>query len=89
VTAIQGGQLELELPCMLTDEEVQSRGRMLGETIWSIDETNTARTEAMKKFKERLVGSMSSNANWLGSFATGLSRGWCTARCGFTCPARG
>lgn len=56
MTAIQGGQLELELPCMLTDEEVQSRGRMLGETIWSIDETNTARTEAMKKFKERLVG---------------------------------
>ena len=48
--------IELELPCALTDEEIQSRGRMLGETIWAIDETSAARTERMKNFKERLVG---------------------------------
>jgi hypothetical protein len=47
---------ELELPCTLTDEEVQSRGRMPCETIWAIDETQAARTAAMKEFKERLVG---------------------------------
>jgi len=52
----QEGRIELELPCTLTDEEVQSRGRMLGETIWAIDNTNAARTAAMKGFKERLVG---------------------------------
>lgn len=52
----QGLRVEMELPCALTDEEVQSRGRMLGETIWTIDETTAARTAAMKEFKERLVG---------------------------------
>lgn len=54
--AIQQGRIELELPCALTDEEVQSRGRMLSETIWEIDDTEAARTSAMKKFKERLTG---------------------------------
>lgn len=54
--ALQQGRTELELPCTLTDEEVQSRGRMLGETIWAIDDTQAARTAAMKEFKERLVG---------------------------------
>jgi hypothetical protein len=54
--AIKEGRIELELPCALTDEEVQSRSRMLGETVWEIDETNTARSAAMKEFKERLVG---------------------------------
>jgi hypothetical protein len=50
------GRVELELFCMLTDEEVQNRGLMLGETVSAIDDTNTARTAAMKEFKERLVG---------------------------------
>jgi hypothetical protein len=49
-------RIELELPCMLTDEEVQSRGRMLGETVSIIDDTQTARTAKMKEFKEQLVG---------------------------------
>jgi hypothetical protein len=53
---LQQKRIEMELPCALTDEEVQSRGRMLGETIWAIDETQAARTSAMKEFKERLVG---------------------------------
>ena len=48
MTTIQQGRTELELPCTLTDEEVQSRGRMLCETIWVIDEVQKARTEAMK-----------------------------------------
>lgn len=47
---------ELELPCALTDEEVYSRSRMLGETVSLIDDTQAARTAAMKEFKERLVG---------------------------------
>jgi len=34
--AIKEGRIELELPCALTDEEVQSRSRMLGETVWEI-----------------------------------------------------
>jgi hypothetical protein len=50
------GRLELQLFCTLTDAEVQQRGLMLGETVSAIDATNTARTEAMKKFKESLVG---------------------------------
>jgi hypothetical protein len=50
------GRIERELMCGLTDEEVQSRGRMLGETVTAIDDTNSARTSAMKEFKERLVG---------------------------------
>lgn len=54
--ALQEARTELELPCMLTDEEVQSRGRMLGETVSAIDDTNTERASAMKEFKERLVG---------------------------------
>jgi hypothetical protein len=53
---IQTGHLERKLFCTLTDEEVQSRGSMLCETIWKIDETNSARSEAMKQYKERLVG---------------------------------
>ncbi|MDR3799709.1 MAG: hypothetical protein P4K93_16265, partial [Terracidiphilus sp.] len=56
MTQIQEGRIEIELPCALTDEEIQSRGRMLGETIWAIDDTNAARTASMKEFKERLVG---------------------------------
>lgn len=48
--------LEMELACELNDEELQSRGRMLSETIWHIDETEEARTNAMKEFKETLVG---------------------------------
>lgn len=56
MTQIQEGRIELELPCSLTDEEIQSRGRMLGETIWTIDDTNAARTASMKEFKEKLVG---------------------------------
>jgi hypothetical protein len=54
--AIQEGRIELELFCTLIDDEVRSRGLMLGETIWAIDDTNSARTAAMKEFKERLVG---------------------------------
>jgi hypothetical protein len=52
----QEGRVELELPTMLTDDEVQSRGSMLVETIWAVDATNSERTSAMKTFKERLVG---------------------------------
>ena len=51
-----GARIELALFCMLTDEEVQSRGLMLGETISAIDDTNTARSVAMKEYKERLTG---------------------------------
>ncbi len=54
--AIQAAFIEEELPCMLTDDELQSRGRMLCETIWQIDDTEAARTEAMKGFKQRLTG---------------------------------
>jgi hypothetical protein len=53
---IQGGRIELQLFCALTDEEVQSRGLMLGETVSAIDQTQAARTSAMKDFKERIVG---------------------------------
>jgi hypothetical protein len=51
-----GARIELALYCTLTDEEVQSRGLMLGETISAIDDTNGARTAAMKEFKDRLTG---------------------------------
>lgn len=47
---------ERELMCALSDEEVQSRGRLLGETVTQIDDTNAARSSAMKEFKERLTG---------------------------------
>lgn len=56
MTTIQQGRTELELPCTLTDEEVQSRGRMPGETVVTIDDVQDARTAAMKEFKDRLVG---------------------------------
>lgn len=49
-------RVELELPCALTDEEVQTRGRMLGETVGQIEDLQSARTEAMKDFKDRLAG---------------------------------
>lgn len=54
--AIQEGRMELQLFCTLTDEEVQSRGLMLGETVSLIDDTNSARTTAMKEYKDRLTG---------------------------------
>lgn len=53
---LQQSRIELELPCALTDEEVQSCGRMLGETVSQIDDTQETRTATMKEFKERLVG---------------------------------
>lgn len=53
---IQHSLIEKDLPCELTDAEVQSRGRMLSETIWAIDATNAARSETMKEFKDRLTG---------------------------------
>jgi hypothetical protein len=36
------GRTERELVCVLTDEEVQSRARMLAETVTVIDEVQTA-----------------------------------------------
>lgn len=48
--------VERELPCALTDEEVLSRGRMLGETISKIDELQEARTSAMKRYRDQIEG---------------------------------
>lgn len=52
----QGKRVELELFCALTDEELRSRGMALVETVTAIDETNSARTQTMREFKERLMG---------------------------------
>ncbi|HVW78543.1 MAG TPA: hypothetical protein VHB45_13085 [Alloacidobacterium sp.] len=48
--------LEMKLSCVLTDEEVQRRGRALGETVSQIDALSKARTAAMKEFKDKQVG---------------------------------
>lgn len=53
---MNGARIERELLCGLTDEEVQSRGRLLSETVTTIDEINEARTAAAKQFKERVTG---------------------------------
>jgi hypothetical protein len=51
-----GKQIELELFCTLTDEEIQSRGMMLVETVRLKDETNRAQKESAKAYRETLTG---------------------------------
>lgn len=50
------GRIERELACVLTDEEVQSRARLLAETVTTMDEVQAERTGRMKEFKDRLTG---------------------------------
>ncbi len=47
---------EMEFACALSEDELRARGRMLGETIYAIDETNAERAETMRKFKDTLTG---------------------------------
>ena len=50
-----GKRIELQLPCTLTEHELSSRSMMLVETITAVDETNAARSGAMKEYKDRLT----------------------------------
>ncbi len=47
---------ETELLCSLSEDEVLSRGRMLGDMIAREDEIEEARKKAMTEFKEKLTG---------------------------------
>jgi hypothetical protein len=46
--------IELELPCDLTEEEIQHRAQQLGATIAEYDDVESAKKDAMKEFGERL-----------------------------------
>ena len=48
--------IERKLICHLTDAELQSRGRMLSETIALIDQVQSARAQVNKEFKEKITG---------------------------------
>ena len=48
-------EIEMELVCPLTDEDILSRGRMLCRTVSEMEETERARSEAAKEFREQLA----------------------------------
>lgn len=54
--ATQHKRVEMELPCLLTDEETHSRCMMLVETVTATAETNAARAASMKEFKDKITG---------------------------------
>lgn len=54
--AVGGGKrIELDLPCMLSEDEVQSRSMMLVETVAQKDDVAAAKRTVTKEFNDKLT----------------------------------
>lgn len=51
----RGKRIELDLPCMLSEDEVQSRGMMLVETVAQKDDVAAAKRTVTKEFNDKLT----------------------------------
>lgn len=71
---VHGKQIELDLPCTLTDEELQSRSIMLAETVVQVDDVQEARSSSAKDFREKLVGLLERQRMLSGVLKTRIER---------------
>ncbi len=71
---VMGKRIELELPCTLSEEEMQSRSMMLVETVAHKDETARAKRDAAKEYGDQLVALDEKQRQLAGVLKTGIER---------------